>query len=210
VEVTNLDYILGAVLLISAIVGFIRGATREVVAVVAFIAAVVVAIVALRFTAPPLLAMFDAEWIAKAVALLATFLAVYIALRLLGGAVTKKIHATHLGAIDRAVGLGFGLVRALVILGLFNLVFHAATPPERTPRWVVDAQLYPLTAFCAEVLTALAPRGAEMFDKVAPALGETIADSGDTPPHSAKDKRNATGYDARDRKALDDLVEKSL
>ena len=207
---TNLDYILGAVLLISAAVGFIKGATREVVAVAAFILAVMGAIIGLRFTAPILLAVFDVEWLAKAVALLATFLVIYIVLRLLGGMLTKRLHATELGAIDRAVGLGFGLIRALVILGVFNLVFHAATPPERTPRWVIDAKLYPLTAFCADVLTALAPRGVEMFDKVAPALEGTISASDDTSPHSGKDKRNTTGYEARDRKALDDLVEKSL
>lgn len=185
---TNLDYIMGAVLLISAVVGFIKGATREVVAVAAFVLAVVAAIVGLRFTAPVVTAVIHVDWLAKAVALLATFLVIYIVLRLLGGKLTKQIHATELGVIDRAVGLGFGLVRALVILGVFNLVFHAATPPERTPRWVTEAKLYPLSAFCADVLSALAPRGAEMFDKVAPALSDTIDRSDDTSPHSVKDK----------------------
>ena len=144
------DLIVAAVLIVSALIGFIRGATREVVAVLAFILAVVLAIVSLRFTTPLFLRFVDAEWLAKGIALFAVFLVAYIALRLAGAPITRGIHATSLGAVDRAVGVGFGLVRALVVLGVFNVVFHVATPPERTPRWVLDAKLYPLTAFCAD------------------------------------------------------------
>lgn len=207
---STFDIIVGSVILISAAVGFIKGATREVVSVVSFIVSVVAAIFLLRFTAPMFGGFISTDWIAKAAALIVTFFVIYIALRLAGGALTRKIHATELGAVDRAVGLGFGLVRALVLLGVFNLVFHAATPEERTPRWVLDAKLYPLTAFCADALTALVPRGAAMFDKVAPALTDSLGDSGDTPPDSGGDKTKATGYSPADRKALDDLVEKSL
>ena len=128
----SFDLIVASVLLVSAAVGFFRGATREVVSVLAFIVAVVLAIVCLRFTSPIFLKFISAEWIAKAAALIVVFLAVYILLRLAGGFLTKTIHAAKLGPIDRAIGLGFGLVRALVMLGVFNLVFHAATPPERT------------------------------------------------------------------------------
>lgn len=204
------DIIVASVLVVSALIGFVRGATREVVEVLAFIAAVALAIVTLRFSTPVFLGFIETEWLAKAAALLVVFLLTYIVLRLLGGKLTKTIHATQLGTLDRVVGVGFGLVRALVVLGLFNLVFHAATPPERTPRWVLDAHLYPLTAFSADVLKALAPRGAEVFDNLGPALEKTLSDSGETPPISGKDKLRPSGYDARDRKALDDLVEKSL
>jgi len=204
------DLIIAGILLISALVGFIRGATREVVAVLAFIAAVVLAIVSLRFSAPIFMGFVAAEWLAKAAALVSVFLVTYIVIRLAALPITRRIHQTSLGAIDRAVGLGFGLVRALVVLGVFNLVFHAATPPERTPGWVLEAKLYPLTAFSADVLKALAPKGSAMFDKVGPVIERNLRDSGDTPPNSAADKAKAKGYDPGDRKALDDLVEKSL
>jgi len=204
------DLIIAAILLISAAIGFFRGATRELVAVLAFIAAVVLAIVSLRFTTPFFLGFVAAEWLAKAIGLLTVFLITYIALRLLGAPITRKIHQTSLGAIDRAIGLGFGLIRAMVLLGVFNLVFHAATPPERTPRWVLEARLYPLTAFCADALSALAPKGSAMFDKVGPAIGSALKDSGESSPTSKGDKSDPKVYDPGDRKALDDLVEKSL
>lgn len=196
------DLIVLLILAVSALVGFLRGAVREVVTVVAFIVSILVAVFLLRFTAPIFRHIVHPDWLASALALLVIFLAVYIVLRVLGGLLTDKIKKTNLGALDRAVGLGFGLVRALVTLGLFNIVFHIATPPERTPKWVTEAKLYPLTEVSADALRALAPKGSAIADKVAPALKNAVSDS-------AGDNAPDRGYEARDRKAMNDLLEKS-
>jgi membrane protein required for colicin V production len=204
------DLIVLLVLVVSAIVGFVRGATRELVAVVAFVLAVFIAVFALRFTAPMALEIVPAMWLAKAIALLVGFVAAYIVLRVLGSAMTRRIHdVPALGTFDRMVGLGFGLVRALVILGLFNLFFHAITPPDRTPLWVTQASTYPLTAACARMLTALAPKGFAVADKVAPALGKAVREGVETSPQSSDDKATDQVYSPAARKSLDDLVERS-
>jgi len=197
------DLIVLLILGVSALIGFFRGAVREVVTVVAFIVSVLVAVVLLRFTGPLFRHVVHPDWLASTLALIIIFLAVYIVLRILGGQLTDRIHKSHLGALDRAVGLGFGLVRALVTLGLFNIVFHLATPPERTPKWVTEAKLYPLTEVSADMLRAVAPKGSAMARKVAPALKGAVTDE------SQGDKPTDRGYDARDRKAMNDLLEKS-
>ena len=204
------DLIILAVLLISALIGFIRGATRELVAVLAFLAGVVGAILALPLSTSLVQKTVETEWLAKALALLFVFLAVYIALRIAGSILVSRIHQTRLGALDRVVGLGFGLIRALILLGVFNIVLHASTPPQRMPAWVIDAKLYPLTDFCADALQSLAPRGSAVAEKVAPALKRSLKDSDDTPPDSKGDKPTEGGYDPAAQKRLDDLVEKSL
>jgi membrane protein required for colicin V production len=197
------DLIVLLILGVSALIGFFRGAVREVVTVVAFIVSVLVAVVLLRFTGPLFRHVVHPDWLASTLALIVIFLAVYIVLRILGGRLTEKIHKSNLGALDRAVGLGFGLVRALVTLGLFNIVFHIATPPERTPKWVTEARLYPLTEVSADALRAVAPKGSAMARRVAPALQDAVGDD------SRGDKSKDRGYDARDRKAMNDLLEKS-
>jgi membrane protein required for colicin V production len=197
------DLIVLLILGVSALIGFFRGAVREVVTVVAFIVSVLAAVFLLRFTGPLFRHVVHPEWLASTLALIVIFLAVYIVLRVLGGRLTDKIHQSKLGAIDRAVGLGFGLIRALVTLGLFNIVFHIATPPERTPAWVTQAKLYPLTEFSADMLRAVAPRGSAIARKVAPALKDAVTDS------SQGDNSPDQGYGARDRKAMNDLLEKS-
>jgi membrane protein required for colicin V production len=197
------DLIVLLILAVSALIGFLRGAVREVVTVIAFITSVLVAVVLLRFTGPLFRHVVHPDWLASALALLVIFLAVYIVLRILGGQLTDKIRKSNLGALDRAVGLGFGLVRALVTLGLFNIVFHIATPPERTPKWVTQAKLYPLTEVSADALRAVAPKGSAMARKVAPALKDAVNDE------SQGDKGADRGYEARDRKSMNDLLEKS-
>lgn len=204
------DLIVLSVLLISAGVGFVRGATRELVSLTAFVVAAIGAVLALPLSTPLVQKTVETEWLAKALALLFVFLAVYIVLRIGGSIIVSRIHQTRLGALDRAIGVGFGLIRALVLLGVFNLVFNAATPPERTPAWVLNARLYPLTSSCADALLALAPKGSAMAEKVTPALKRSLNGSDDTSPESKRDKPAEGGYDPAAQKRLDDLVEKSL
>jgi membrane protein required for colicin V production len=197
------DLIVLLILAGSALIGFFRGALREVVTVVAFVIAVLVAVVMSRVTAPILRHIVQYDWLAALLAILIVFLVVYIALRLIGGHFTEKVRKTQLGALDRAGGVAFGLVRALVTLGLFNIVFQIATPPERTPKWVTQAKLYPLTEVSADALRALAPRGSAIASRVAPALKGAVGDS------AKGDNAANQGYEARDRKAMNNLLEKS-
>ena len=200
---TQFDYAVIAILAISAIVGFIRGATREMVTVLSFLFAAMAAMFGLRYTGPIGRAAIDPDWAGNVAAVVVVFLVAYIVLRLLGAAVTRGVKSTQvLGMLDRSVGLGFGLVRAAVFLGAMNLLFNAATPPERVPAWISEAKLYPLTTAAGRVLTTFAPKGADVAGRLRPAFDKAVKeDAGDT---GARD-----GYDARERRRIDDLVEKS-
>ncbi len=132
---------------------------------------------------------------------------VYGGLRLTGAGLARRIQDTQiLGMLDRTIGLGFGLVRALVFLGLFNLAFTAATPASLTPRWLTGSTLYPLTATCGQVLRRLAPAGFGLAGKLEPALSDAVRDGTVNP---SRDLGRNRGYDARERGQIDDLVEKS-
>lgn len=169
------NFIVILVLAISGLVGLARGATREVVGVVSFLLAVLAAIVGLKHFAPLILPTVHTVWIAKALALLIVFVVVYVLLRIVGGAIARAVPETDVGFLDRAIGLGFGLIRGLVLLGLFNLVFSAVTPPEDdSAAWVTSAGLYPLTQLSGEALHALVPKGRAMVDRVKPALQDAV------------------------------------
>ena len=68
---------------------------------------------------------------------------------------------------------------------------------------MTGGRLYPLTEVSADMLRAVAPKGSAMARKVAPALKDAVTDE------SQGDKSADHGYEARDRKALNDLLEKS-
>lgn len=204
---TLFDLMAVLILGVSALVGFVRGATREMMTVVAFILAVMISIFSLRFVGPVFRHSVHPDWLANALAIIVVFIAAYIVVRMLGGALTRGIHSTQaLGTVDRIIGVGFGLVRAMVMLGVFYLVFTATTPAERVPHWISGAALYPLAGVSARIMTALAPQGSAVAGKVAPALEKAVREGAhDHPPSPGK----GTGYDTGARQSVDALVEKT-
>jgi len=173
------DLAAGLVLIVSALVGWIRGGSREVATVAAIVLAAVAAIFALRFTGPVARRAISTPWIANIAAILIVFVAVYILLRVLASALGRRLHhGSGLGAIDRALGAGFGVARALVVIGLANLVINAIVPPDRMPPWISGAALYPVSAVSAHALKAFAPHGARLVHDVEPVVGNAIANGG--------------------------------
>jgi membrane protein required for colicin V production len=173
------DLAAGLVLIISVLVGWIRGAAREVATVAALIIAAVVALFALRFSGPIARHAISTPWLANIAAILLVFAAVYILLRVMAGALTQRIHQTSgLGGLDRMVGAGFGAARALVLLGLVNLTINAIVPADRMPSWISGALLYPVSSVSGSALKAFAPRGADLAKQVYPVVGKAITSGG--------------------------------
>jgi len=207
--VTLYDLIAILTLLVSGVIGFVRGATREVVTVVAFIVAVALAVLSLRVSGGLARHAIHPPVLANAVAVLVVFTIVYVLLKLAGARLTQRVRTTEaLSVLDRAIGVGFGLVRALVLLGVFYLVFNAATPPERVPHWIKDAALYPLSGASGHVLMAMAHQGSAVANTAGPvlekAVKEGVSDRAKAPPSA-----QGRGYGENSRKQMDELVEKT-
>ncbi len=186
---SQFDLIVILLLAVSGLIGCLRGATREVMTVLAFLAAVFSAVFGLRFFGPIMRLWVHTGWIANVLAGLLVFVAVYIAARILGARLVHNVRRLDsLSLVDRVVGLGFGLIRGLALLGVFQLAFHAATPAERMPSWIADAKLYPLAVDCGRALRLLAPQGSVVANKLAPTLEHAVADSSDPPPDQAVEK----------------------
>lgn len=199
---TQLDFIVLALLLISAAVGFARGAAREIAALVALVAAALAAIFGLPLLAPIMREVVHPDWLGTAAALVVTFAVIYVAMRVLGAGFARRIQETQfIGALDRSVGLLIGLGRGLIVLGALFLMFNAATPADLQPKWITGATTWPMARNMGRFLTSLAPQGLDMAGKLKPAFDRAVQGAGD---RSAPD-----GYDARQRGDMDDLVEKS-
>ena len=225
---TLFDVIAAIVLLVSALIGFSRGAVREMINVAAFLLATLGAAYLLRFTGPPARAMVHPTWAATAVALVVTFLIIFIVLKFLAGMAVARLHTQPvLGAADRAIGVGFGLLRALVFLGLFYLVFNAATPREWTPAWISQAKLYPLARASAGVIQSVAPKGMKAAGRYGPVFQNVVKDSfsneedagsdvapearrrDETSARPSNKLHNTQSYGKSQRDDIDALVERS-
>lgn len=174
------DLIVLVVLIVSGLIGWARGATREILTVLAFLLAAMIAVGTLGLSGAVARHTVHPEWLANGVALIVVFIIAYVALRIAGGILAQKVKThEHLGVVDRSVGVGFGVVRALVLLGAFNIVLNLATPSDRMPHWISGAVLYPLTNVCAKVLKAFAPQGKAVAGKVAPAIEDAVRGKSD-------------------------------
>jgi membrane protein required for colicin V production len=201
---TLFDFAAGLTLLVSALVGWIRGGTREVTTVAALVIAAIAAFLALRYSGPIARHAIHTVWMANIAALLIVFVAVYILLRAIASALTRGVQRVGgLSGLDRMVGAGFGVLRALVVLGLANLTINAITPPERMPAWISGAKLYPLSTLSARALKSFAPPGFKFARQMAPVIGHAVTEGDET--NSAENR----DYNAPSPQSLDVRVEKS-
>ncbi|WP_332655187.1 CvpA family protein [Brevundimonas sp.] len=195
---TGFDVIAILVILASAAAGWVRGGTREVITLLSFVLAAFLALVALPVTAPIGRGLMDPEWAGTILAAVASFLLIYFGIRIFGSILSKRAQAhPQLGGIDRGVGVFVGAGRALVLLGAIHLVIVAALPGEKTPRWLSEAALRPVTAGAARAIQIVLPGIGRGADALTPVVSSSVSrgfkdddalpptDSGPTSPRTA-------------------------
>ncbi|GLS00617.1 hypothetical protein GCM10007859_06240 [Brevundimonas denitrificans] len=197
---TGFDVIAILVILASAAAGWVRGGTREIITLLSFVLAAFIALVALPLTAPLGRALVDPDWAGTIAAAVASFLLIYFGIRIFGSVLSKRAQAhPQLGGVDRIVGVFVGAARSLVLLGAIHLVVVAAMPGERTPRWLSEAALRPVTAGAARMIQIVLPGIGRGADALTPVVTSSVNEgfsgeealpspqTNNTPPPSAAD-----------------------
>lgn len=173
---TGFDVIAILVILGSAAAGWVRGGTRELITLLSFVLAAFIALVALPVTAPIGRGLIDPDWAGTILAAIASFLLIYFGIRIFGSALSKKAQAhPHLGGVDRFIGVFVGAARALVLLGAIHLVVVAAMPGEKTPRWLSEAALRPVTAGAARLIQIVLPGIGRGADALSPVVSSSVS-----------------------------------
>ena len=197
---TGFDVIAILVILASAAAGWVRGGTREIITLLSFVLAAFIALVALPLTAPLGRALVNPDWAGTIAAAVASFLLIYFGIRIFGSILSKRAQAhPQLGGIDRFLGVFVGAARSLVLLGAIHLVVVAAMPGERTPRWLSEAILRPVTAGAARLIQIVLPGIGRGADALTPVVTSSVNEgfsgeealpspqTNNTPPASAAD-----------------------
>ena len=119
-----LDWVVLAVLALSALLGLLRGLVYEVLSVLNWLAAFLLA----QWLAPQAAALLPLGQAGEALRYAAGFVLVFIAALVVGGLLawlTKKlVEAVGLAPVDRALGGVFGLVRGTVAVLALAVVVH--------------------------------------------------------------------------------------
>lgn len=147
-DLTALDYIYVGVILASTIWATIRGGVYETIATLSW----VVAAISARFVSPWLDGLLQ-SWFdlteSTVGTLVASYFIVFFAILLLVGFLNQKlrdkIQASIMNVTDKTLGVIFGIIRGVVVMGIFYwgaLWYYSDVP--HLPKWLAQSRTRPV------------------------------------------------------------------
>lgn len=206
-DFTFLDLIVVIAVVLSTVYATIRGFVNETLSIFAWAAAAF----ATLYFAPavaPFMRLHMSPLMGNLVAYVGIFLVVLVPLSFISFRFSENVKNSPVGAVDRALGIVFGIVRGLALVAIAYILFSVFVPVHEQPRWIKDARLYPLVRNSSDVLLSLVPN--QDFDMVGPPpTPEGVKPA--PPEHQARKtgpgKHGHKTYGADERRALDNLIE---
>ena len=209
----GLDIAIIGVIALSAIFALMRGFVREVLSVAAWIGAALAALYGFTPLRPHARDLLGPTLIAD-IALGATlFLLALIVLSLITHGIARSVQRSALSAVDRSLGLLFGIARGAALVCLAYLLLARAMPENEHPAWVKEARALPLVQRGAEFLATLVPK--EFRDAASDETLRRLEQARDTertlrvltsPPPRPESPSERQGYQPGERQQLDRLI----
>ena len=153
------DLMVLALMLVSGLLGVMRGLVREVLGVAAWVAAAFVAgpYGAFRSVAPWTRRYISDPGIADIAAFFGVFLIVLILLWLVVRTLSNAVRGSALGGLDRSLGLVFGLGRGAALLVVAYILLGIGLAVEQWPAPILEARSLPVIHHGAEWLADQLP-----------------------------------------------------
>jgi membrane protein required for colicin V production len=149
----TVDYLLLALLIISSLVGLLRGFLREAIALLAWVLAVIIAWRAAGLLEPHLGGLLALPQVRPWAARLIILIGVLLVGAAVGALVSHFVRLSIFSGTDRFLGFVFGLLRGVVILGV--LVLFSQTLRLDAERWWHRSLLLPYGESVASGLRTL-------------------------------------------------------
>lgn len=169
VNLSVLDIIALAIILVSAGLAFFRGFVHEILSITAWAGASLAALYGLPYLQPKAREIISITWAADGAAALAIFLVVLLALSLVTHAIAKRVQESSLGSLDRSLGVLFGIARGVLVVLISFIVLTWVFPPEvvkdkktgvehdTRPDWILTTRSLPYMEQGAEILRNMVP-----------------------------------------------------
>ena len=227
-----IDLVVGAVILVSAVISFFRGFIRETLTIAGVAGGGFAAILFGPSLAPtfrdwlgivdgePVEKLFDLvpmTIIANVCAYAAIFIGVVITISVISHFISGAVKAMGLGPIDRTFGVIFGIVRAVLLLGLLYLPFHLLMDGAAKEKYFGESKTHIYIEKTSSVIARFLPSSKEVKDSAEDAVegqikkklfeNDILHNKDAEPVVLPKEEKVETGYDKDERNQLDDLIE---
>jgi membrane protein required for colicin V production len=152
-----IDVIVGAILVISAVIAFLRGFIREVLTIIGVVGGAAAAYaggpaltphmdgwLGVKEGAEPqhLFGVLPYDILSLILSYGLIFIVVVVALSVVSHMLSVSAKALGLGPVDRTLGVAFGLVRGVLLLGLFYLPVYMLVDKETKTSWFEGSRTY--------------------------------------------------------------------
>jgi len=158
---TIVDLVIIVAILASVTIGFIRGIVREAIAIAALLFAIWAALHLGPYAGGWLGGSKGATELEMWGGRFLVFIIILAIGGLIGWGVSKIVRMAGLTGTDRALGGAFGLIRAVLLIGLFALLGRYAAFDAET--WWLESKLIPYAEQMADWIEVMAPKGMEML-----------------------------------------------
>ena len=192
----NLDVIILIIVAISALIALNRGLVKEVLSIVGWVLATA-AIIYLLPVCLPFTKKFVASGIlAGILTALAIFVLFFVVWIYSTSQIIGKIRTSKLNGLDRLLGLFFGVMRAFLLVILFNIMVSWIVPEDKQSDVLRESKYYQLAGSFAKPLEELIPQ--ETLDLI----------KEKTKSLSDEDKKTEEETETSDKNDTDDLCER--
>ena len=209
-DFTFIDLLVVGIVVVSMVFAVSRGFVRETLSILAWAAAAFATLYFGPTMVPLVRGRISPLWLGDLAAYAGVFLIVLIPLSFIDIRFSEGVRHSPVSLFDRTLGVIFGFVRGLAIVGILYLVFSLFVEPSRQPGWLTQARLLPAIQSSSDVLLSLVPQqnrsvAGDFHNRAAPSVTPKP-----NPRDSAKNTghaRGQKGYSARDRGELNHLLE---
>ena len=222
------DLVVAAVIIISAIISFLRGLIREALTIAGMVGGLFMA-----YSFGDNLAPVFRDWfienqdepgklfgaipmtiVADGTAYLSIFIVFVILISVASYFIGNAVKAMGLGPIDRTLGVVFGIIRAVLLLGLLYLPFHLLMEPEAKSEFFADSKTFSYIEKTASFMAGFLPSEEEVEDKIDNIDEDSIKEklfendflSGGEKKEERSEKEPETGYESDERQGLEELL----
>ena len=199
----TVDILILALVIISGLLAWRHGFTREVLSVTSWILATIFTMRLLPLAIPTTRQWVEAVWLADGLTIIAIFIVTLMVLSFIARHIAKAIKKSGAGMLDHTLGLIFGLIRGGLIVILLYMALSTFMPHSTQPAWITNARVYPLLQSGATAISWITPQEwRSVFD--VHFLEDVPFDAMRTPQKkpepSLNEKRNRDTHDTQDTK----------
>ena len=154
----SLDICVVGLVILSGLMAFARGFVRECLSIASWLGATAAALYGLPYLRPIAERYVPKGTVADAAAAGALFIATLVVLTIVTGIISRHVKRSSLSALDRTLGLLFGLGRGalLVTIGFLALSFVLPAKGER-PQWIAQSRTAPLFSQATAAIAQFVP-----------------------------------------------------